>query len=295
MSDTEVFQVVSAGSGATFQDGGRRGLAQYGVPPGGPMDDLAMGFANQLAGNTGAQVVIEAALTGLRLKALRDVVVAVTGTEGRFVVGDDVHDGWRTVLCPEGRILEIERLVDGVWTYIAVRGGFDAPRLLGSACPLPGVTPSKPIKRRDIIRVREIGGELPRGVAGRRVTPDARPENRKVVSLRVWPPPKGSAVSGRTLAALLHTEWTVSARCDRVAYQLNGPPLPSEAPLPHTPIPRGAVQIGPGGWPVVAMRDAPTLGENPIVGILDPEDIGRLAQCRTRQKVRFVRVRPSAQ
>lgn len=294
MSDRDVFQVVSSGSGVTFQDAGRRRFAEFGVPPGGPMDEMAMGLANQLAGNTGAQVVLEAAMTGLRLKALRDVVIAVAGTEGRFVVGDTVHHGWRTLLCSKGRILEIQRLREGVWTYVAVRGGFEAPRLLGSACPLPGVTPEKPVKRRDIIRVRETAEELPPGVSGRQVAPDARREAPKVARLHVWPAPKHSAVSGRTLAALFHTEWTVSARCDRVAYQFSGPALPHEEGAPHTPIPRGAVQIGPGGWPVVAMRDAPTLGDDPVVGIVDPDDIGLLAQCRTGQRVRFARVRPSA-
>ena len=288
-----VFQVVSSGSGATWQDAGRPGYARCGVPHAGPMDDLAMAMANQLVGATDARTALEVALTGLRLKALRDVAIAVTGTDGEFAVGSEVYDGWRTIFCPQNEIFEIRKLTRGVWTYVAVPGGFDAPITLGSASPLPDA--GKGVKRRDVLRVREPGAELPPGVAGRRVSHDARRQTREVAVLRLWPGSGRESLTRRALATLMNTEWTVSKRCGRVGYRLSGPRVNverSDAPL--EPIPPGALQIGPDGRPVVAMRDAPTLGNDVQVGVLDPNDVGRLAQCRCRQKVRFVWARTGA-
>jgi allophanate hydrolase subunit 2 len=91
------------------------------------------------------------------------------------------------------------------------------------------------------------------------------------------------------MAVLLSATWTVSPRRDRVGYRLNGQAMQvGFAPAFPEPIPVGAVQIGPEGLPVVAMRDAPTLGGYPVVGVLEPNDVGRLAQCRSGQKVAFV-------
>jgi len=286
---TAVLQLVNPGAGLAFQDSGRIGWLHQGIPPSGAMDDLGMSMANLLVGNPPGQTVLEAALAGLKLKALKDIVLGVAGTDGVFTVGDRKYGGWRTILCPKGETFQILRLTQGVWTYIAVPSGFDAPAVLGSASTFACLDLGRPLRRRDVLNVCEPGADLPPEIAGRFASDTARRHNHPVVHLRLWPGPQRREVGARAMTVLLTTEWAVSPRFNRVGYRLNGPRIRlASAERKLEPIPVGAVQIDPEGRPVVAMRDAPTLGVSPKVGVLDPEDVGRLAQCRSGQKVAFV-------
>ena len=71
--------VLAAGPLATVQDRGRAGYAAIGVPRSGAADAGAAGLANRLVGNDDSAAVLEATAGGLRLRAERTVLVAVTG------------------------------------------------------------------------------------------------------------------------------------------------------------------------------------------------------------------------
>jgi len=49
----------------------------------------------------------------------------------------------------------------------------------------------------------------------------------------------------------------------------------------------GTIQVPEGGVPIVTMRDGPTIGGYPKLGVLEPGDLSWLAQCRPGQTVRF--------
>ncbi len=284
--------VLDGGVSTTVQDAGRFGWQHYGVPAGGAMDDLSMNMANLLVGNPTSQTVLETALSGVRLKALRDVVLGVTGTEGVFAVGEKKYGGWQTIFLPKGETFEVRKVTQGVWTYIAVPSGFDAPTLLASASTYSMLKLGRLLKRRDVLHACEPGAGLPEEVALRSISPWARRQSHDVVRLRMWPGPQRRQAGARAMTVLLTTEWTVSPKRDRVGYRLLGPKIKvANVGRIVEPIPPGAVQIDRDGRPVVAMRDCPTLGAAPKVGILDTHDVGRLAQCRPGQKVAFLWVK----
>jgi allophanate hydrolase subunit 2 len=100
------------------------------------------------------------------------------------------------------------------------------------------------------------------------------------------------------LTGLADGAWTVSSRSNRVGMRLEGrairrrPPyadreLPSEGMVP------GAVQVPPGGEPVVFLADHPVTGGYPVVAVLTPEALTRAAQLRPGQRVRLRRRRPA--
>ncbi|RXL50940.1 KipI antagonist, partial [Citrobacter sp. AAK_AS5] len=68
---------------SSVQDLGRFGYARYGVAPSGALDGLAVRVGNLLVGNDENAAVVETTLMGLRIKVLRDTVVAVTGGDLR--------------------------------------------------------------------------------------------------------------------------------------------------------------------------------------------------------------------
>ena len=51
----------------------------------------------------------------------------------------------------------------------------------------------------------------------------------------------------------------------------------------------GAVQLPPGGRPVVFLADHPTTGGYPVVAVVDPADQWRCAQLRPGDTVQFRR------
>jgi antagonist of KipI len=82
--------------------------------------------------------------------------------------------------------------------------------------------------------------------------------------------------------------WTVSPQSDRVGYRLVGAPLASTpAQILSEPVRVGTIQVPENGLPIVTMRDGPTVGGYPKLGMIDPRDLAWLTQCRPGQSVRF--------
>ena len=79
MAGVNTFEVLSPGIMSTVQDLGRFGCARFGVAASGALDGFAVRVGNLLVGNAENAAVVETTLMGLRIKAVRDAVVAVTG------------------------------------------------------------------------------------------------------------------------------------------------------------------------------------------------------------------------
>ncbi|HSH15261.1 MAG TPA: hypothetical protein VLD18_04445, partial [Verrucomicrobiae bacterium] len=124
----EVLKVVRTGLGASIQDLGRPGFARFGVPPGGVMDDHAAGWANQLLENPPDAPVLELLLQGAQLEVLRTSWLVITGAD----TGCN-RPLWRMVRAQAGEQIVFPASRKGLWTYVAVEGGFAAARYFGSA------------------------------------------------------------------------------------------------------------------------------------------------------------------
>jgi allophanate hydrolase subunit 2 len=73
-----------------------------------------------------------------------------------------------------------------------------------------------------------------------------------------------------------------------VGYRLAGPALkPQPAQIISEPVRLGSVQVPENGQPIVTMRDGPTVGGYPKIGLVDPADLAWLTQCRAGQTIRF--------
>src|SRR5271157_3196284 len=142
--------VIDSGFWTTVQDTGRVGYREWGVPAGGAFDRSAADLANALVGNGPEYAVLELTLRGGTFEALGSVGIALAGApiEASVVAPDgnprrvrmpsscSLHAGDRLVL---GRTLE------GARTYLAVRGGFQAPLRLGSR------SSEQPVRRGDFL------------------------------------------------------------------------------------------------------------------------------------------------
>ena len=96
-------------------------------------------------------------------------------------------------------------------------------------------------------------------------------------------------------AELTGTTWTASSRSDRIGMRLEGGRLRrvDDAEVPSEGMVRGAIQVPPGGEPVVFLADHPVTGGYPVVATVCDADVDRAAQVRPGQGVRFVVVPPA--
>lgn len=135
-------EVISPGLFTTVQDWpGRqgRGLWRIGVPPSGPMDHLASRVANSLVNNKETDAVFEITQCGPTLKFHLDTTVAITGASMEVVLDGLLIQMWQRVLVNAGSVLKIGNLSSdlGSRTYLAVAGGLNLPKYLGSRATFP--------------------------------------------------------------------------------------------------------------------------------------------------------------
>jgi biotin-dependent carboxylase-like uncharacterized protein len=279
-----ILEIVEIGMGASFQDQGRCGWKRFGVPPGGAMDDHARRWANRLLGNAEDLPVLEILLMGARFRALEAVDVALTGAA---VSGDDQR--WQTRRLATDEVLTFSQPPHGVWSYLACAGGFEAQRWFGSVSTFPRGGLGRPLARGDLLHASEFRIAASSSAIGARwLQPAERRDYRDPAMLRVWKGPQWESFEASSRANFFQARWEISAQSDRTGYRLVGPTLATPSTgIPSEPVLPGSIQVPPNGQPILTMRDGPTVGGYPKLGLLDPQDLSRLAQCRPGQSVQF--------
>lgn len=289
--------VVAPGLQSLVQDVGRPGLLDLGVSASGALDRDAARRANRLVGNPRGAAVVETLLGGLRVRAVTDVVVAVTGAVGPVtrssggVPMDAPRDApFRLAAGEELLVGAPER---GARTYLAVRGGIDVPAVLGSRSTdlLSGLGPA-PLVPGQTLRLGAPPGEA---VASGPDVPDleAGPQSGPV-TVDVVPGPRADWFTADALEVLCGQVWSVGDDSNRVGLRLEGTPLrrTTSAELPSEGVVAGSVQVPSSGRPVVLLADHPVSGGYPVVGVVRDAHLDRLAQLRPGDGLRF-RVGPA--
>ena len=282
---TPLLRILSPGLGLTLQDAGRPGLARFGVPPSGPLDRIAAGWANRLLENPESAPVLELCFQGQRFEVLRDSWLALTGGSP----GLPGRPGWSAFRVKAGEVLKFPPATPGVWSYLAVPGGWCAEAGLGSVSTLPRAGLGEPWLAGSELRALDPSPLiLPSGTAGRRVHWSEVPDYSATEPQWVWPGPQWSSFTPEDRARFAAETWTLSNQCDRVGYRLTGPPIrPSPPEILSEPVLPGTVQVPANGQPIVTLPDGPTVGGYPKLGWLEPEALRRLAQMRPGSRVRF--------
>jgi biotin-dependent carboxylase-like uncharacterized protein len=301
-----VFEVLAAGTLTLLQDGGRPGFAHLGVTTSGAADRGASAAANRLVGNEPGACCLEVVFGGLEMGATATALVAVTGATGLVtVITTEFRDGTpgsRVVVHPVGYSFTVQpgdrvtigAPTDGLRSYLAVRGGFLADRALGSRATdvLSGLGPP-PVRSGDVLATADEAAEWPAA----EFIPPRLPRHAPVV-LQLTRGPRDDYFGDAGWERLLAGRWEVGADSNRVGLRLASAPAAPlvrlagfERELPSEGMVAGAVQIPPGGAPVVFLRDHPVTGGYPVIGVLTEESIDAAAQLRPGDDVRFTAAR----
>ncbi|MGR6743279.1 carboxyltransferase domain-containing protein [Microbacterium sp. F1-18] len=283
-------RVIAPGLQSTFQDGGRPGRAADGIGAAGAADPAAWALANRLLGNREGAAAIEVAVGGLRAVAERDLTVVVTGAWAPVVIDGRVGDPFVVHRWPTGAELRLDGFLAGSRAYLAVRGGWDVAPVAGSRSTdtLAGLGPA-PLREGDVVPVGDdVAGPVP-VLPLHPWGPPPAGTDAVPLDIPVMPGPRSDWLTSESRRRLAGETWIVSAAADRVGIRLEGArldrrrddELPSEGMVP------GAIQVPPAGHPVVFGVDAPVTGGYPVVGVVTPAGLARLAQARPGDRVRL--------
>ncbi|EME23991.1 5-oxoprolinase subunit C family protein [Rhodococcus triatomae] len=279
-------KVERVGMSVTVQDRGRTGYAHLGVGRSGAADLSAHDAANRLVGNHPSAATLEVTLGGLRVHASGSASVAVTGARVPLSVnGVDVPD-YCLLHLRDGDVLTVGRPGAGLRSYLAVRGGVDAPRVLGSRATdtLAGLGPD-PVRAGDLVPI----GTDRIGWPATELAPPP-PAGPRPAVLRVRTGPRHTMFDDDALRVLTSQEWTVTADANRVGARLTGPtPLTrrDDSELPSEGMVPGALQVPASGLPVLFLADHPVTGGYPVIAVVVDDDLSAAAQLVPGDAVRI--------
>ena len=281
-------KVLACGPLCLLQDGGRQGWQGLGVSPGGPVDKHAAAWANRLLGNAPDAALLEIALGGVELEAQLDTWLALTGAELPLSLDGEPLPAWSRFRVRVGQRLKLGFARAGQRAYLATAGGFRAEPVLGSVSTqtrerLGGLAgDGQPLAVGDVLACVADGACFTRGAS---VPWPYQPDYREVPTLRVLPGP--DAFSDEQRRAFFEQRWQISPQSDRMGVRLRGEALSAPRRQWSLGVVEGAIQVPPDGQPIVLLADRQSMGGYPLLGMLHPLDIGRLAQCPAHSEVRF--------
>lgn len=291
-------EIHSPGLQTLFQDLGRGGQAGQGVSASGAMDQVALKAANRLVGNASNSACLETASGGLRLSSRGDTVVAVTGADAPITVTSANGSHWQAaryqpLALADGDTLTVGQPQAGLRSYLAVRGGFAVPPVLGSCSTdtLAHVGP-QPLAVGDVLAIRPVHHGA---VVGLREEPPADlPTTQEVVTLDVVLGPRTDWFTPASLERLRSQLWQVTPQSNRVGLRLAGEvalarAMPDELPSEGTAW--GAIQVPPSGQPVLFLADHPLTGGYPVIGCVATYHLNRAGQIPVHAWVRFNPIR----
>ncbi|TAI48955.1 biotin-dependent carboxyltransferase family protein [Flagellimonas allohymeniacidonis] len=267
-----MLKVLKSGFFTTIQDLGRLGHRSIGVPISGAMDHSAVKKANLMLENNAGDAVLEITMTGPTLQFELSTFICLSGALMSPTLNNKPIDNYKVIPVKKGDILSYGRLEAGFRNYLAIKDGFQTPKMLGSASQYFPVTARKCIK--DGLEIEYKGTESFEPI----LTELKTEEQFALESMNVYKGPEYGILSDSQLKKLFSQPFTVSKENNRMAYQLSEKiEGHSHSMLTSGTLP-GTIQITPAGKLIILMKDGQTTGGYPRILQMSEASICNLAQ-----------------
>jgi len=298
------FEVLEGGTQTTVQDyPGRLGYWHVGVPPSGPMDTLAFRLANRLVGNAPDAAALEMTTIGARLRFDSDCVVAIAGADMGAKLNGAAAPLWQSFHVAAGSTLQFGAAQGtGTRTYLALAGGIDVPRFLGSRGTFMlgkfGGHGGRALRAGDVIHLLVTMAapqtlELPAALVP---AYDCHWE----IGVLYGPHTAPEFFTAGDIEMLFSTEWRVHYQSDRTGIRLVGPRPEwarkdgGEAGLHPSNIHDNAYAVGSidftGDMPILLGPDGPSLGGFVCPAVTVEAERWKLGQLKAGDTARFRRL-----
>jgi biotin-dependent carboxylase-like uncharacterized protein len=276
--------VIDPGLSTTVQDSGRPGYREFGVPLGGAFDRGSADLANALVGNPADRGVLEMTLSGGTYQADAALALALAGApmEAKVIAPDSREQFLHLPLSftlKAGERLVLGRPRDGARTYLAVAGGWQTRRIMGS------YSSERRIRAGELLPAESATIATRHPIGPTWQSPAAEPLH--IIDgpdARSYPEFEVSFWSGR--------RFTVDARSDRIGLRLSGDALTIAAAPDRrlsSPVAPGAIQVA-GGQLIVLGVGCGTMGGYPHLAHVITPDLDRLGQLKPGDAIQFHRL-----
>ena len=292
MADIEILEILSPGILTSIQDLGRYGYGRYGVAPSGALDSFALRIANLLVGNRSDQAALEITLLGPAIRALADIVVAVTGGNLQPRRNKQPIEMWRSHILKKDDILSFDLPLSGFRAYVAAGGGISAPLVMGSRSTNLssgfGGLQGRTLEKNDILTSENHSQHVKR---------DTRAFNTAWIpvypnnwSLRVIWGPQDDHFPDESRDSFLSATYKMSSDSDRTGIRLQGSVIRQKPDIQASIISEGviagSVQIPGDGKPIIILGETVTGGYRKIATVISA-DLPLLGQIKPGDAVRF--------
>ena len=287
--------ILEVGPSATLQDWGRYGYQRYGMPTSGPMDTFAFEAANILVDNEINTTTIEFTAPGITFWTHEPMLIAATGPGIKLYIEEEEFPTWMSLFIRKNRRVRIEKTGEGMWGYLAVSGGFNVPRVLGSTSTYLrariGGLEGRRLQVDDVLAVGTPDVDLTTA-AGRIFTADKTPNYSASPTLRVIMGPQVEAFTKKGIQIFLSQDYEIQLDSDRMGYRTEGAPIEHRGSpdIISDGIVKGSIQVPASGQPIIMMADHQTTGGYPKIATVIRADIPLLAQTQPLSAVRFCAV-----
>jgi len=229
-------------------------------------------------------------------------MAALAGSDFHAQLDGSIVPLWQSFYVKPGQTLRMGGTSpgSGARCYLAIEGGLQLPKLLGSASThllsSIGGREGRALKRGDLLQVnvpqidlqkatdkglQQVAEEFVRSISGHK-------------KLRITVGPQHDWFAEAALAELCGKDYMVSESSNRSGLRLTGTPIAlvrTEQMLTEG-ISLGAIQIPPDGQPIIVFVEQQTTGGYPKIANVILADIHRVGQLRPRDQVQFEVVSP---
>jgi antagonist of KipI len=284
-------EVIKAGIADSVQDGGRLGHQHLGINPNGAMDLAAMQVANALVGNDLHEAVVELCFPSSTFAFRKPALIALSGANFNAEINGVRVPINQVIAVPANSELKFQKTEQGVFAYLAVRGGFELACWMGSFSTntkaQAGGWKGRSLQKGDLLICNE-SLEVPalKIFPWRANVYDFYSEPEAIQILKgnefAW-------LDEKSQEKIFESEFSVTALRDRMGYRLQGESLSrsQQQELVSTMATFGTVQLLPDGQLIVLMADHQTTGGYPRVAQVTAAARSKLVQSNVRAGIRF--------
>jgi antagonist of KipI len=295
--------IRKAGLLTTIQDKGRMHYLSQAVPASGVMDSLSARIANIALGNDDNCAVIEFTQSGAIFFTDGDLLLAFSG-DGAYLRGDEgrlLCD--RPIFIPSGTSLYLEHNKSGCRSYLAVAGGWDVRKVLGSRSTyltakiggLDGLCLTENDQLCSTGKLTQATAAIFESLKG----PSIKYTNWSVArelflsaqrnTIRVITGREFDWFTSSSKADFLSHTYNVGHNSNRMGYHLLGAPLHrhQKDELLSTAVTQGTIQVTNDGSLILLMADCQTTGGYPRIGQVAAVDMPLCAQLKPGDTINF--------
>ncbi len=273
-----MIKIISKGLYTTFQDEGRFGYRDIGVPSSGYMDKESAQIANLILDNPINNPLIEATLIGPTIKFEKPTVICITGSDFYPMLNENRISLYTAVKVKKGDKLKINNSSIGSRCYISIKGDIKLDEVLGSKSYYPQISHSSIIEKGDEFKFETNNSE-----------PNYKLINQKFElnkNLKVFKGPEFNSLNKGSINKIIDQEFSIGIN-NRMAYNLKEKIQAGTTSIISSPVIPGTVQLTPSGQMIILHRDCQTTGGYPRILQLDEKSLNNLAQLRIGDKIKF--------